>query len=711
MSWLLLALLVPSLRAAEPQRVELDIAQPDAKAARVEMPVIPQAGLGLPALPTAPAGLVETPALKAQPQTQAQPEASPRPVLGPAQASIGAVLPQAQSPSAPDKAQPGLGGQVEQGRVLFDEVKPSGPESSDPADAVEARNLINEELNQSPPSYRAALAKRGAPKVEVTGVLSREGSSAVVFEAELNGKKIAVKTYTGGPEEHVGGAIDYFRNEIKMAEGMHRALGPKGMAPAVFGEVDIGGNGNPSWGMEKIVGKDPYLMTAEDARRYITPAAMRQAAEGIGLLRAAGLGGGDSPQPLILTQDQLVSGVPRKAGDVVFVDPGGLTEDEKRWKSPFDEARSLAFARLRAETRSRAEPGTTLNDQYLSQEEHAKLLERAGALAKSVLPAAAPPAGLDAAFEAYLKQETSFGSRELTKQGVRRESMRGMLRNYMDETAISADSPKARALLAAYGFAEPPAPAAAPNPFPAGPPPSPAGADAASRPSGALSVRAASRDILVTVTLDGRPGRMEATFLAADGRGQGVAIKTAQYTGITGKPEREAKSALEKEARAIAAARAAAARPGFPGNVSLPEVVGLGYMDEGLALRIYGEKARVPVLLMKRSPGVTVESWFYGGKRLSYQDYKGLIQAVALLHENGIAHGDLNFGNILIQQDPVTGRQSFTLIDFGASRGKGAVDADMWADMKRHDLAALEEIAGGFKDKGTLEAGASRRTN
>jgi len=40
---------------------------------------------------------------------------------------------------------------------------------------------------------------------------------------------------------------------------------------------------------------------------------MRQAAEGIRLLGEAGLGGGDSPQPLILTQINSSTAVPRKA--------------------------------------------------------------------------------------------------------------------------------------------------------------------------------------------------------------------------------------------------------------------------------------------------------------------------------------------------------------------------------------------------------------
>jgi len=703
MSWLLIALLAPALRAAEPARVELDLPQIDAKPGGVATPIVPQAGLSLPTLPQAPSGLVDTLSVQPQAQVQMQPEASAGAALPQAQASVGGVLPQTQTAPETPASEAGVGVQVEQGRVLFDESKP----------ADEAQSLIRAKLSNAPDSYRSGLTSRGAPAVEVTGVLSREGSSAVVFVAELGGREIAVKTYTGGPEEHVGGALDYFHNEIKMAEAMSRVLGPTGMAPKVYGEVDIGGNGNPSWGMEKIAGKDPYTMTAADARKYITPEAMRQAAEGIRLLGEAGLGGGDSPQPLILTQDQLVNGVPRKAGDVVFVDPGGIHTDARRWKAPFDEARSLAFARILAESRARTDPGVRLDNESLSGAERTAIIERADALAKAVLPAPAP--ARDAGFETYLKQETSFGSQDLKKQGVTPASMRGMLRNYMEENHIAADAQRGRTLLAAYGFAEPGVQVpgkkatASESSFPAGPPPSPAGANAAGRPSGALSVRSGGQDALLAMTLDAKPGNMEATFMAADARGQGLAIKTAQYTGIAGKSEREAKAALEQEARAINAARAAAAREGFPTNVSLPEVVGLGFMDEGLALRIYGEKGRVPVLLMKRSPGVTVESWLYAGKRLNYENYKGLIKAVRLLHENGITHGDLNFGNILIAQDPATGRQSFTLIDFGASRAKGAVDADQWADMKRHDLLSLDEIAGDFKDKGTLEAGAPGR--
>ena len=47
-----------------------------------------------------------------------------------------------------------------------------------------------------------------------------------------------------------------------------------------------------------------------------------QAAEGIELLKQKGLGGGDSPQPMILTEPQLVNGVPRISWLVPYLPAG-----------------------------------------------------------------------------------------------------------------------------------------------------------------------------------------------------------------------------------------------------------------------------------------------------------------------------------------------------------------------------------------------------
>jgi hypothetical protein len=89
----------------------------------MQTPVLPQSGLFLPTLPESPPGLA--PASPIEPNVEVQPQAG-----APADA---AVVPQVQASPAPQAVDAGVGTQVEQGRVLFDESKPAVS-----ADAVEA---------------------------------------------------------------------------------------------------------------------------------------------------------------------------------------------------------------------------------------------------------------------------------------------------------------------------------------------------------------------------------------------------------------------------------------------------------------------------------------------------------------------------------------------------------------------------------------------
>jgi serine/threonine protein kinase len=281
-----------------------------------------------------------------------------------------------------------------------------------------------------------------------------------------------------------------------------------------------------------------------------------------------------------------------------------------------------------------------------------------------------------------------------------------MLDTYMKENRIAPESDGGRELLSRYGFGAPNAkPVTGPaksiaKPFPDGPPKV---ADSAqSKWSGQVALRNGTSDGVIAVTLDRAPGNMEATFLGTDGNGQGVAMKTSQYKGIEGKSEALQQKALVEEAQSLKQAASVAGKDGFPTNVSVPEVLGLGYMDEGLAAKIYGEAQRVPVLMMKRMQGTTIQDWLAKGRNLNIDDYRGLVKAVKMLHENGLAHGDLNMGNILIYEDPATGKQSFSLLDFGASKAHSAVDAGLYSSIKSDDTKSLLDIAGYFKEKGKL---------
>lgn len=535
-------------------------------------------------------------------------------------------------------------------------------------------------FDEAPDAYRQELAARGAPKVELTRVLSREGSSGVLFEASLGGRKVAVKSYGSTAGEDWPGLLSYFHNEVRMAREMSRVLGPRGMAPKSYGEVDIGARGNPSWAMEIIDGADPELLTASEARRLITPETLRQAARGIEMLKAAGLGGGDSPQPMILQRAQTINGVPRRAGDVVFMDAGGLTQDRRIWKSAEDQAAELAFVRLRADQLYASDPGAAVaGAPALSAVEHAKLIERARKLAQAALaaPRVQKPASSDAGFDEYLRNETGFDLASLTKQGVPPQQIEQMRAAYLRERPPPALD------------------------FPDGPP-APGGAGVPGKLNGQLMVRSNGKDRLVTAVLNRKPDAMEATFLGLDGQADGIAIKTAQYVSVEPKKEAQAQAALRAEAAALRAAAGASRKAGFPKNVSVPEVLGLGFMDPSLAAGIYGKPQRVPILLMRRAKGVTVENWLNSGRRLDGPSFAGLIDAVRRIHESGLAHGDLNMGNILVSEDAATGRQSFVLIDFGASKSRDQVDSDLWSAMIRDDQKSLAEIAGFFRKKGRL---------
>lgn len=644
-----------------PARVELTAVAPlGALVVPLSAPVL-DAG----ALPVAPRAPVPSePAVAA-------PSALPASVLPAAAAAAEAFSPaQAVAPAAPElKADSSVEQMTTAGAVRFDRAGP----------VAQAEAETSWRFNEAPESYRRELAARGAPKVELTRVLSREGSSGVLFEAKLGEKTVAVKTYGSRSSQDWQDTLGYFGNEVRMGREMSRVLGPVGMAPRSYGEVDIGAGGNPSWAMDVIKGADPDFLSAEDARRLITPETLRQAARGIDLLRKAGLGGGDSPQPMILLRDQEIHGVPRKAGDVVFMDAGGLTSNRRIWKSPEDQAAELAFIRLRADQLLASDPGITIAAAaQLANAERLQLQERARKLARAALAAApvSKPASADPAFDDYLKDQTGFGLAGLKSQGVSPTQL--------------------RQLRAAYEKERPPPS----TDFPDGPPLPPVSRDAA-KPSGRLKIRAGGKDSVVAVILNRKPGAMEATFLG-ETAGGAVAVKTAQYVSIEPKSEAEARKALYAEAASLRSAAAAAKSAGFPSNVSFPDLLGLGFMDEGLAGRIYGEAQRVPVLLMRRSPGVTLEKWLSSGRKLNARDFDGLVRAVKLLHASGLVHGDLNIGNILVREDAATGRQSFVLVDFGASRRKETVDASSWEAFKAEDLRELSDAADYFRSKGRL---------
>ncbi len=260
--------------------------------------------------------------------------------------------------------------------------------------AEQAQKLVADKFSEAPESYRTELAAHKAPQAEVLGVLSEEGSSAVLLDAQLGGMEVAVKTYkppidftheSQGKAKAWGHTIDYFHEELRMARAMQNALGDQGLAPKVFGEVDVGKGGDPSWAMERIRGKIPEQLTPTEIQTLITPETLRQAAEGVERLKEKGLGGGDSPQAMILTEPQLINGVPRHAGDVVFMDPGGLTTHRSIWQTPEDMAKTLAFNMARGRAYAQSYPDVPLEQLPLTPELKEQFRNEAKQLAAEAL--------------------------------------------------------------------------------------------------------------------------------------------------------------------------------------------------------------------------------------------------------------------------------------------------------------------------------------
>lgn len=207
-------------------------------------------------------------------------------------------------------------------------------------------------LTKAPAEWLDGSATR--PRVELTRELSAEGSSGIVFEGRLNGEPVAVKAFSAPfnlAMQSWADRIGYMQKEVGLHRDMVSAL-PKGWAARMHGEVETGGS--PAIAMELARGLDPNQLTLRQALQLTERSAV-QAAEAIQRLADRGLGGGDSPQIMILTEPQVINGVARKAGDILMMDAGGLQRGGNRssWKTPEREASYLLLLR---EIARRAKP-------------------------------------------------------------------------------------------------------------------------------------------------------------------------------------------------------------------------------------------------------------------------------------------------------------------------------------------------------------------
>lgn len=249
--------------------------------------------------------------------------------------------------------------------------------------------------------------------MQLIGVVSAEGSSGVVYEGRLDGQVVAVKTFSAPSHGSSNWAeyLAYFRNEVASYRAMESAL-PKGWVPKMRGEVEVGGN--PSFATELIVGKDPDNLTVAQARR-ISPVALRQAAQAREHLARRGYGGSDSPQSMILTRDQLVNGVPRKAGEAVFMDAGELTSNSTMWQKSAELVTKLAYAREIAKNALPGQESLTIKELNGTLGRETRDLVRAAARAVSEVVAAEEAPTTGSRVVAAPKVELTFPNLERTR--------------------------------------------------------------------------------------------------------------------------------------------------------------------------------------------------------------------------------------------------------------------------------------------------------
>jgi len=226
------------------------------------------------------------------------------------------------------------------------------------ANAGDARGF-----DRVPSSAQEAAGLGGVPKVKLIKVLSARGGNSRLYEGSLRVdgryKKVAVKVAADVPEDAADGwaaRLGVFNKERDAVARMTDLL-PKGWAPRFYGAVDAGGN--PSLAFEIIKGKDLDELTVEESR-LLTRERIDEVMAGIELLVKAGIAGVDSPQFMMLTEDQTLNGVLRRRGDIVFMDAANAVDEGDSVSSPQNRALALLAVKRIGERFPDALPGETI---------------------------------------------------------------------------------------------------------------------------------------------------------------------------------------------------------------------------------------------------------------------------------------------------------------------------------------------------------------
>ena len=203
------------------------------------------------------------------------------------------------------------------------------------------------------------------------------------------------------------------------------------------------------------------------------------------------------------------------------------------------------------------------------------------------------------------------------------------------------------------------------------------------------------------IVLDRKPSRSVAAFLVSQAEGgRRMFLKTARYVGLEDVSPRSMDAALAGEVRMLRLSRTISERPGFPAQVSIGRFEEFVELSPDLAEDIYGDAVGVPGFLMTLAEGAALDVYLEAGGKLSVQDFRALLDAYKRLHEAGLAHGDVNPGNILVAEK--NGKRHFTLLDFGPAKLRGDRDPQAWNDVRQADLQGVAAILISFQDAGQL---------
>lgn len=193
-------------------------------------------------------------------------------------------------------------------------------------------------------TVRLGDAPRGRLIGRLDDTFETSGSSAGVFRGEVlvNGQpaEVAIKLYRDPPgATHDQPAtparwrrmIRYAQEEVNSLRTLseirvnlpdeHGVMREVPLGPAVVGFVQV--DGNPAIAMERVQGRAIDELTPSEIRRFVTPRTYEQLRTMWEGLQRAGYDIGDF-QFAVLTSDQRVNGVQRRAGEIVFWDAGGL---------------------------------------------------------------------------------------------------------------------------------------------------------------------------------------------------------------------------------------------------------------------------------------------------------------------------------------------------------------------------------------------------